>query len=85
MSYVLRWSNPCKRAVSDVVLEDTIPEPLQVVRVSSDALYSVDGQSVKISIGALDKGPAGLATIDVALPQSLSPGVSIENSARLTA
>ncbi|GIW44667.1 MAG: hypothetical protein KatS3mg077_1949 [Candidatus Binatia bacterium] len=71
--------------MGNVVLEDDVPEPFEIVRVSSESPHSVEGQRVRISIGALDKGPAGLATIDVALPENLSPGVSIRNVARLAA
>ncbi|MCX8073024.1 MAG: hypothetical protein N3C12_11305 [Candidatus Binatia bacterium] len=83
MSYVLRWSNPCRTSFNDVVLEDSLPEPLQLLRVASDAVITTDGRRVWLHLDRFDKGPAGLATIDVSLPADLGPGQVLLNTARL--
>jgi len=83
VSYVLRWINPCRTPFTQVVLEDQVPQIFEIIRVTTDATYQLQGHVVRFFLENLDKAPAGVATIDVRLPANTVAGTAVVNTAQL--
>lgn len=83
MSYVLRWTNPCRTVIVNAVIEDRLPSVFQVLRVTSSSPHVVEGNTVRIFLEDLEKAPSGIATIDVRMASDVIPGTALENTARL--
>ncbi len=83
VSYVLRWINPCRIAMSSVVLEDEVPEMFEIIRVTSDGPHEVERNRVRFFLQDVGKAPASVATIDVRLPANVPLGTSFVNTARI--
>jgi hypothetical protein len=66
------------------VLQDELPDSVEVIRVSTSAPYTLSGQVLTIFVGTLAKGPGGLATVDVRLSTAVPSGTVVTNTATLT-